>query len=501
MVGSDLARPGGTQQLWESQVTALTSARDNGGLFGDIPVGGGKTFITALMPHMFPDCRRYALLLPASLESKTVREFDELFDHWKFPAGVEYRMFSYSLLGRPEHATDLADYAPDLIVADEAHRLKDGDVGVTRRVMRYLEANPNVVFCALSGTLFGGPWEPLARLMWMAFRGKSPLPTKVSTVRRWDTLLAGFTPFYPPDLRAYGRDEESIRIGLTAHCKKHPGVVSVETDRGNAHLTLDVRRPPRPDVVASAMARLTGTNLAPGSTRLDCTDSDKARHMQTLAWGFYYRLSPEPPDSWLDARRLWARFVVETIQHSKVWDTESQVADACAAGTLKDHGLWERWACEKLSFKENRETVWLTDEVVQSLPRPGPRTLYWTRFRALGRRVSEVLGIPFLHQGSADNVEGRTGPLVLSIQSHKEGRNLQHKWDESHVLTSPGDVGIYEQLIGRTMRPGQPSEEVKVHVWIGDSRGRQRFTELLHEAKVRAKMRESANLLTIAQGQ
>lgn len=496
-----LESPGGTQQLHPQQRDALRAAAANGGVFGDIPVGGGKTHITALLPHMFPECRRYALILPASLVRKTYHEFDAIFDHWRFPAGVTYRLFSYSELGLKNRATALEDYAPDLVAADEAHRLKEGTAGVTRRVVRYKTDHPEVPFCLLSGTLFGGPWEPLARLLWLAFGVASPLPSKASVVRQWDFLFESFTPFWPAELRRFGQDAEDIRVGLTAHCRAHPGVVSVDTDRGRATLKLFRKKPAKVPIIEEALARLYQTNLVPGSDEVECTDSDKARHTNTLLWGWYSVWDPHPPESWLYARGEWLRFAKHTIVGSSFYDTEGQLADACVSGSIPDGDRYANWLVEQELFKENRKPVWLTDEVIEQLPEPCSRTLYWVRFRELGRKVAKRFGIPFFHRGDKDGIEEHSGPMVLSIASHREGRNLQFKWSTSHVLTPPGDVSVWEQLIGRTQRPGQTEDVVRVYAWLGHPSIQKRFHALLTEAKIRSRMRDSANLLTLAEKQ
>jgi hypothetical protein len=85
---------------------------------------------------------------------------------------------------------------------------------------------------------------------------------------------------------------------------------------------------------------------------------------------------------------------------------------------------------------------------------------------ALGRAGLAVYGpgtAPEHHQGAA---------AALSIRAHGTGRNLQ-RWARNLVLTPPSAGDGWEQLLGRTHRPGQTADTV-------------RFDVLAHHATIRA---------------
>lgn len=150
-----LRTPAGAQTLRPVQALALHDAAINGGLFGPIGVGEGKTLITLLLPLVL-ELQRPLLLLPAALIEKTKREWlgpdpKAYARHWRIPNTL--RMFSYDLLGRVQAADELERYQPDGIICDEVHRLKNRRAAVTRRVARYMHDRPYTKFCGLSGSV------------------------------------------------------------------------------------------------------------------------------------------------------------------------------------------------------------------------------------------------------------------------------------------------------------------------------------------------------------
>ena len=129
-----LRTPNGTMRLRPIQAMALHDIGVVGGLFAPIGVGEGKTLITLLAPFVL-GAERPLLLLPASLIRKTERERRELAKHWLVS---DVQMVSYEMLGRVQAASLLDRIKPDLIIADEVHKLKNRKAAVTRRVARYM---------------------------------------------------------------------------------------------------------------------------------------------------------------------------------------------------------------------------------------------------------------------------------------------------------------------------------------------------------------------------
>ena len=100
----------------------------------------------------------------------------------------------------------LEELAPLVVIADEAHYLRARDSGRTRRVLRYLDANPHVVFIPLSGTLIRRTITDAAHLFNRALGALSPFPRAYSApgpsgrhhqarrLRGWPTPRTGRPP-------------------------------------------------------------------------------------------------------------------------------------------------------------------------------------------------------------------------------------------------------------------------------------------------------------------
>jgi hypothetical protein len=123
-------------KLRRIQAIAIHDIGTYGGLFAPIGVGEGKTLITLLAPYVL-EAERPLLILPASLIKKTDRARVQLSRHWLIPENLQ--TISYEMLGRVQSAAFLEKYQPDLIIADEVHKLKNKRAAVTRRVSRYMK--------------------------------------------------------------------------------------------------------------------------------------------------------------------------------------------------------------------------------------------------------------------------------------------------------------------------------------------------------------------------
>jgi hypothetical protein len=184
----------------------------------------------------------------------------------------------------------------------------------------------------------------------------------------------------------------------------------------------------------------------------------------------FYVWQPRPPENWLAARRSWAKFVRDTLSRSRTYDTELQVARACAAGDLVDHGIHESWKFIRDTFTPNTVPVWLDDTVLcdaaKWLEEPG---ICWVEHVAVGERLATLTGLPYFGRGGLDaktktSIEAWNGKgCIASIAANNEGRNLQ-AWSRSYIMSMPPSGAIMEQLLGRCHRDGQEADEVSATI-------------------------------------
>lgn len=216
---------------------------------------------------------------------------------------------------------------------------------------------------------------------------------------------------------------------------------------------------------------------------------DLWRHARELACGFYYRWNPRPPEEWLVARKLWCKFVRDTLGSSRSLDSELQVANAVKAGRLGDpHKLLTRWSEVRDTFTPNQEAVWLDDTTLQlaAVWLKHHKGLCWVEHRAVGERLSQITGLPYYGQGGLSkakkSIEDEKGPCILSIPANNEGRNLQDRYHQNFILSCPPSGATLEQLLGRTHRPGQEAEEVEAQVVLACREQLDGLTKALEES-------------------
>ena len=182
----------------QEEALAAIAATD-GGLF-PIGVGHGKSLIALLAGTVLRADLAIVLVAPA-----TVPQMGD----WLRECKMHYRMpetlvVSWGRLSRPDASDwltslDVADKRV-VLVADEAHFVRNPDAARTKRLMRWLKEHSHVKFVALSGTLTTRRLADFAHIAHRTLGKSSPLPIGPEG-RVWDTVLAG-EPYNVADLAA-----------------------------------------------------------------------------------------------------------------------------------------------------------------------------------------------------------------------------------------------------------------------------------------------------------
>jgi hypothetical protein len=459
------------------QSAALIEIQKLGGLLGPIGVGFGKTLISLLAPIAL-GAKRPLLLLPAKLLAKTKAEWQGYARDLVLPTNLE--MKSYEILGRVNHAMFLEIYQPDLIVADECHRLKNRTASVTRRVLRYVrEHGTPCVF--LSGTITRNSLHDYWHLAALCLP-ELPMPRGWPELSEWanalDDRVEPWERLAPGPLLTWGPPDEPnpltrARLGYQQRLRETPGVVVTRESDLGASLQIAELRVAMPLAVARAMSDVEATWASPDGYEFADALS-KYRLMRQLALGFYYRWTEKPPAGWLSARSSWARFVRETITRSRRYDSELQVALACERGEFDADArkLRAEWREHSNAWKPKLECVWLDNFALQACCNWLRETvgLAWSEHVAFGEQLAHVAGLEYF---GAQGVNAKGKPIeactglaaVLSLQANSEGRNLQ-SWCANLVTSCPSSAATWEQMLGRTHRQGQRADTVTADVLI-----------------------------------
>jgi hypothetical protein len=472
-----LRRPGGTQTLRPVQARALYEAAARGGLFGPIRVGGGKTLLSLLAAVVLAS-KRPILLLPAKLVDKTKREMVQLARHWRIPTFL--RIESYEKLSRLGHARMLEKYRPDLIVADEVHKLRHHKTAVTKRVARYMSEHPETRFVGLSGTITKRSLRDYEHIIrWCLKPLYSPVPNHHGEIEDWaDCLDEHNRERVEPGALVVWTDGDPtlsvVRAAFRARLVETCGVVSTVDSRVACSLVV---RAARYEVATeAAFARLRDLWETPNGEPL--TDGMSVwRHARELALGFFYRWKvPAPPD-WLAARKAWASCCRKILgSNQRRLDSELAVIHAVDEGHYPYAvPLLRDWRAIKATFEPDTVAEWICLKPVEFAAEWARQNtgIVWTEHVAFANKLAEVSNLRYYGRNGEDAATGRhieahdhDWSMIASIASNSEGRNLQ-AWSRGLVVSCPPNGSQIEQLLGRMHRDGQEADEVVYDVMLG----------------------------------
>lgn len=547
---SVLRTPHGQMRLRAVQAISLFELVEVGGIFGPQRCGAGKTLLSLLAPSVLQRVKgkahRPLLVVPAGLIEKTERDRRLLAEHWEIARFM--RVMSYEWLGRPQAAKALQEYQPDLIILDECHKVKNTRSAVCRRFKRFFQERSRIdavlgpggldpVLCvAMSGTVTKRSLFDYAHIMrWCLPASSIPIPWHLQDLMDWAdaldekkerkqrdeamTLSAAKSPVVvdpvsgeertktrfkhgdidPGELKLLcNAEEEAIwdsglkqraaRLAYRRRLIETPGVVAtVESPIDASLFVRGVKIDEVDQSVEDAFERLRTEWVTPDGAEL-WDGLEAARKAKELALGFYYVWEPSPPQEWLGPRKIWARFVRETLKHSKTLDSESQVrrwVHELVAGSEQKPRHWTQqqfeeactalmdWVQVRDTFEPNTVPVWIDTTVLEYAARWSERHngIIWVEHTCFGERLERDHGVIYYGR-KGQNASGQmiddhlpSRSLAASIAANKEGRNLQ-AWSENLIVSMPSSGLAVEQLIARTHRDGQDADEVLVEVIV-----------------------------------
>ncbi len=471
-------KEGGTLSFWPIQSAMLIEAAKADGLFANVGVGWGKTLSTLALPEAM-DSKCAVLLVPSQLKRKTLREMENFYGkHFNLPTD-RLTVVAYSELSSAKHADILEKLSPDLIICDEAEALKRKSSARTKRFLRYMKEHPECRLAVLSGTLANRSIQEFAHLIELALRKNSPLPKGYQELNDWSGAL-DVDPDYimtPGVLKKFCKEGESARDGFRRRLGDTEGVVLTEKTSIGTSLVIRRVSAPVPEKIRALMASVRK------NWRLEDEEFDTAmalsRVLRQLACGFYYRWvwsGDEPDFEWLRARREWHREIREKLKQSlEGLDSPLLLARAAERHRLGkktdaptwNSETWAEWCIHKDKKPPPTKAVWLDDFLVdasiewgrfyEKSTTPG---IIWNGFRAIGERIAEKGGFPYFGEGT-DASESTSPVIVCSVTCQSIGKNLQHYSKNLFTTLAPNGKS-FEQVVGRTHRPGQLADEVTI---------------------------------------
>lgn len=537
-----LRTPWGTQTLRPIQALALWEIATVGGLFGPIRVGAGKTLISYLAPTIL-NSKRPLLIIPASLKEKTRREFGTLAQHWMGFDPRAYRIESYNALGRTEAGSKLdakgkqiekgllEKYNPDVIILDEAHRVKNKKAAVTRRIRRYLEAHPNVVVIALSGTMIRKSLKDCAHTAEWCLPKLTPIPKTHGDLDAWAGALdkiavdghrvraGALVELCTPEEReaierserdGYGMSDDAIKAVRNAFRRRlveTPGVIATQEGPMDMSLTLTAHLPKKLDPeMEKHFAHLRATYETPTGIPISDGITFK-RHALEMALGFEYLWDPAAPPEWLAVRRAWSAVCRQILKNNRRGlDSEKQVTTAVRQGIYPGLEILREWEKVEPTFDPNTVPVWFSQEALETAAAWASDNggVVWVDHRAFAVALSKITKLPYYGRdglaANGDYIEKHPAgrPCIASIKSNSVGRNLQYQWASGLVMTPPSSGLTWEQLIGRKHREGQEADEVSFDVYLACAENLIDFYTSLEEARMEEQTQGQAQKLSYA---
>jgi len=449
------------------------------------------------------------VLVPANLRSTFRREGLKYAKHFATPTDLP--VLSYAELSRPESTDYLTRTRPKVIICDEAHYLRSSDATRTRRFGRYLDSAPDTILVAMSGTLFSSSIKDAQALMRHALGDGAPVPGPWATLEFWaacidvpkgmeaaptardySRLKALVEEFGPGGLMGMTWAERKVAVRKAYHRRfvSTPGVVHTRESSASNSIVIQPIEPgggPYVDV-AGLIEEVEATWTRPDGKELE----DELRvneALRSLSLGYYmtWEWGEDGPDEeWNDARLGYAREVSRFLRRDRPGIDSPYLVEQAARRTLglptdtdgptldrpdllAAYCLWD--PIRDRACPEPRGVVVTTDLLAQvvkyaraEVKSRSSRGIIWYSHRVCAEML-EALGVRVYHPGSDPEADPNPRGTVcgMSIASHGTGKNLQ-AWSSNFVLYPPAGGKVWEQLIGRTHRPGQTDDTVTVAI-------------------------------------
>lgn len=511
------------------QALALREIGIAGGLLGPIGVGHGKTLIDLLAASSFAQLgyNLCVLLVPAGLVGQLINDYEYAGQHFHMPQIVFHghtyantcermnarvslqrnapvvHVVKYSMLSRPEMTDWMENHGkPQVVIADECHRLRDTTRSGAGRLDRYMESHPETRFAGWSGSITKKSLKDYSHLARWALRGGSPLPLHDEVTADWCRAIdPSNNPADPGPLLEFCDPGEHLVDGFRRRLCETIGIVTTSAPAVDCLLTLNERVPPPPPESVKAALRMV-RGLEPGQSGPQRPDGEELvdalamnRVIMQVACGFYYKwIYPRcefPRDTqlvldWLLARKEWFCEVRQKLkapeEHLDSPRLVQNAAERFYGDRPANRGLptwkskhWLRWRDVRNSIYVETETVHIDPYLARDAADWAleHRGIVWYDQGAFGQWVSDISKLPMFGGGKAakiallgdpsQGIPGEDGSrsVICSIDALGTGTNgLQRRFCEALIANPMSSSDGWQQCLGRLHRIGQKATSV-----------------------------------------
>jgi hypothetical protein len=451
----------GTERLNAIQGVVLYELMSIGGSFCAANVGHGKSWVAALAPVVL-EAKRPIWLMPSSVIHDMERELTKLRKHFK-DIPENFPLIGYELLSHRDHANDLEEMQPDLLILDECHLVKNiHKASRAKRVRKYLKAHPHCKVLTLSGSPTDQSLHEYSHMLVWSLGFGAPVPLETSEIEIWaeamDVRTAGDLRHLTSDLGKC-RTKDQAREQFRKRLVSTPGVVISSEKPNLPPITISPWYLDPPKEADEAFEKLRTLWLAADDWPLGDAKFQIFAVANQYAQGFYKKHDPWPPKDWLASRKAWCSVVRAILEESEEFDSEGQVKDFFASGALHAEA-WDDWLLKEPEFTPNRVAHWLSDDTVNAVAAWKGPGIVWVHNIDFGKQLSKKTSWPYFSDGGCDPsgqhiTDTKASTVIASIKACGIGLNLQYLWHRNLIITPPNKCKIWEQLCGRTHRTGQ----------------------------------------------
>ena len=533
-------------RLFPTQAQALKEFQETGGGFFPIGVGWGKTNITLMVAnHAYQQgIKKIMLLVPPEVLEQLVRA-DIPMARRHVPLNTPIHIVggkclknrkkltrsnkkglyvvTYSYLSVKDTDDMLEAIKPELIICDEAHRLKNKSAARTKRLMKFISTYRPKGVC-LSGTITSKSVRDYYHLARWCLGANNPLPNTASLANEWAAVIdAGadglkadsILPLVEWALTNFPKekltpDKAGFRKAYKSRLVSTPGVHSsgdldIKTSLVIENVPVEnPERRPGWEELTELIRVVDKDNETPNGDEIDHA-IHKWKWFNELTVGFYNELvwptvekyarrksipEPEAQDI-LDRARQYFEASQELAKVLRRWMGERQRSGLDTPDLVKldmfRHGaenvgseLFDAYRyCKALDFggrpdRDSRAVRVCDYKINQGLAWAEENQdhggILWVLHQEVGIWMMEVLRaaeIDAVHcpagktgNSAILNLKNTGKILVASITAHCTGKNIQDRFSYQKFLEWPRNPIIAEQILGRLHRNGQPADEV-----------------------------------------